>query len=181
MPRTRSTEVPQVGTGHWDFWYQFALRDILDPVVGWIPFAPVHWLGFAALGCLVVAFGWPAAGCIAVAAGYELVISSVGTGVGFGLPARYPMIVVPLIAVPLAVAIQRIRVALVVFVPLLAVSIIFAVAAVRNFGLLVSQRRSVHLRNAQHCSGFPGAGRGSGPNVLHFRARRAAGAPDGEA
>ena len=127
---------PAVGTGHWDFWYQFALRDILDPVVGWIPFAPVHWLGFAALGCLVVAFGWPAAGCIAVAAGYELVISSVGTGVGFGLPARYPMIVVPLIAVPLAVAIQRIRVALVVFVPLLAVSIIFAVAAVRNFGLL---------------------------------------------
>jgi hypothetical protein len=127
---------PDVGTGHWDFWYQFALRDILDPVVGWIPFAPVHWLGFAALGCLVVSFGWPAAGCIAVAAGYELVISSVGPGVGFGLPARYPMIVVPLIAVPLAVAIQRIRVARVVFVPLLAVSIIFAVAAVRNFGLL---------------------------------------------
>ena len=71
-----------------------------------------------------------------MAAGYELVISSVGTGVGFGLPARYPMIVVPLIAVPLAVVIQRIRVALVIFVPLLAVSIIFAVAAVRNFGQL---------------------------------------------
>ena len=34
----------------WDFWYDFALRDILDPIVGWIPFAPVHWLGFAALG-----------------------------------------------------------------------------------------------------------------------------------
>ena len=121
------------GGGRWDFWYQYALRDILDPVVGWIPFAPVHWLGFAGLGCLVVLFGWPAAGCIAVAAGYELLISNVGTGVGFGLPARYPMIVVPLIAVPLAVAIQRVRVALFVFVPLLAVSIIFAVAAVRDF------------------------------------------------
>jgi hypothetical protein len=125
---------PEVGTGHWDFWYQFALRDILDPVVGWIPFAPVHWLGFAALGCLVVRFGWPAAGCIAVAAGYELFISSVGTGVGFGLPARYPMIVVPLIAVPVAVGIQQLRIARVLFVPLLAVSIVFAVAAVRNFG-----------------------------------------------
>jgi hypothetical protein len=122
-----------VGTGHWDFWYQYALRDILDPVVGWIPFAPVHWLGFAALGCLVVVFGWPAAGCIAVAAGYELVISSVGTGVGFGLPARYPMILVPLIAIPLAVAIQGLRVARFVFVPLLAASMIFAVAAVRDF------------------------------------------------
>jgi hypothetical protein len=127
---------PSVGTGHWNFWYQYALRDILDPVVGWIPFAPVHWLGFAGLGCLVVAFGWPAAAGIAVAAGYELAISSVGTGVGFGLPARYPMIVVPLIAVPLAVVIQRIRIARVVFVPLLAVSLIFAVAAIRNFAQL---------------------------------------------
>jgi hypothetical protein len=132
----RSYGSPDVGGGRWDFWYQFAFRDILDPVVGWIPFAPVHWLGFAALGCLVVWFGWPAAGGIAVAAGYELFISSVGTGVGFGLPARYPMIVIPLIAVPLAVAIQQLRVARVVFVPLLAVSIFFAVAAARNFALL---------------------------------------------
>jgi hypothetical protein len=127
---------PAVGTGAWDFWYQFALRDILDPIVGWIPFAPVHWLGFAALGCLVVWFGWPAAGCVAAAAGYELVISSVGTGSGFGMPARYPMILVPLIAVPLAVAIQRVRVARVIFVPLLALSIVFAVAAIRDHRLL---------------------------------------------
>jgi hypothetical protein len=141
---------PAVGTGHWDFWYQFALRDILDPVVGWIPFAPVHWLGFAALGCLVVRFGWPAAACVAAAAGYELAISSVGTGVGFGLPARYPMIIVPLIAVPLGVAIQHLRVARVVFVPLLAVSIIFAVAAVRNFELLYPSdiQRTVGMRSS---------------------------------
>jgi hypothetical protein len=140
---------PDVGTGHWNFWYHFALRDILDPVVGWIPFAPVHWLGFAGLGVLVVWFGWPAAGCIAVAAGYELLISSVGTGVGFGLPARYPMIVVPLIAVPLAVVIQRLRVALVIFVPLLVVSLIFAVAAMRNFALLYpgDVQRIVGLRS----------------------------------
>jgi hypothetical protein len=127
---------PAVGGAHWDFWYQFALRDFLDPIVGWIPFAPVHWLGFAALGCLVVYFGWPAAGCVAAAAGHELVISSVGTGSGFGMPARYPMILVPLIAVPLAVAIQKVRVARVVFVPLLAVSMVFAVAAVRDYALL---------------------------------------------
>jgi hypothetical protein len=127
---------PAVGSGHWDFWYQFALRDILDPIVGWIPFAPVHWLGFAALGCLVVWFGWPAAGCVAAAAGYELFISLVGTGSGFGMPARYPMILVPLIALPLAVAIQKVRVARVVFVPLLALSIVFAVAAIRDYTLL---------------------------------------------
>jgi hypothetical protein len=138
---------PAVGTGRWDFWYQFALRDILDPVVGWIPFAPVHWLGFAALGCLVARFGWPAAGCVAAAAGYELVISSVGPGVGFGFPARYPMIVVPLIAVPLAVAIQKVRAALVIFVPLLAVSVIFAVAAARDYGQL-------YPSNVQHIFGM---------------------------
>jgi hypothetical protein len=147
---------PEVGKGHWDFWYQFALRDILDPVVGWIPFAPVHWLGFAGLGALVVWFGWPAVAGIAVAAGYELAISSVGTGVGFGLPARYPMIVVPLIAVPLAVVIQRIRVALLIFVPLLAVSIAFAVAAVRNFPLLYpgDVQRIVGMRST--APAFPG-------------------------
>jgi hypothetical protein len=140
---------PDVGTGHWNFWYHYALRDILDPVVGWIPFAPVHWLGFAGLGCLVVMFGWPAAGAIAVAAGYELLISSVGTGVGFGLPARYPMIVVPLIAVPLAVVIQKIRVARLIFVPLFAVSLVFAVAAGRNFAQLYpgDVQRIVGLRS----------------------------------
>jgi hypothetical protein len=140
---------PAVGTGHWNFWYHYALRDILDPVVGWIPFAPVHWLGFAGLGCLVVMYGWPAAGAVAVAAGYELLISSVGTGVGFGLPARYPMIVVPLIAVPLAVVIQRIRVARLMFVPLLAVSLVFVVAAARNFARLYpgDVQRIVGLRS----------------------------------
>ncbi len=37
-------------------------RDILSPVHGWIPYVPVHWLGLAALGCLILRFGWPAAG-----------------------------------------------------------------------------------------------------------------------
>ena len=115
-----------------------------------------------------------------MAAGYELAISSVGTGVGFGLPARYPMIVVPLIAIPLAVVIQRIRVALVIFVPLLAVSIIFAVAAVRNFALLYpgDVQRIVGLRST--APAFPSAVRGSGASVLHAGAKRAAGAADGQ-
>jgi hypothetical protein len=122
-----------VGSAGWNFIYTFVLRDILDPVDGWIPFAPVHWIGFAALGCLVVRFGWRAAAGLAVAVGYELLVASVGPSVGWGFPARYPMIVIPLIAIPLAVAIQELRAARFIFWPLLTISLVFAWAAVRNY------------------------------------------------
>jgi hypothetical protein len=113
--------------------YDYVLHDLFNPLVGWIPFAPVHWLGLAALGCVVVWFGWPAAACIAVAAGYELILASSAPVGGWGLPARYLLIVIPLIAVPIAVAIQQIRLARVVFVPLLAGSLLLTVAALRDF------------------------------------------------
>ena len=114
--------------------YDYALHDLFNPLVGWIPFAPVHWLGLAALGCVVVWFGWPAVACIAVIAAYELSLASSAPVGGWGLPARYLLIVIPLVAVPIAVAIQQIRLARVVFVPLLAGSLVLAVAAVRDFG-----------------------------------------------
>ena len=122
-----------IGSGGWNFWYEFALRDLLHPTAGWIPFAPVHWVGLAALGCLVVRFGLPAAACVAMAAGYALLVASVGASVGWGFPARYLIIVIPLIAVPIAVVIQYVRAALVIFVPLLAASLVFAVAAVDDY------------------------------------------------
>lgn len=122
-----------VGSGGWDFWYRFAVRDVLDPAVGWIPFAPVHWLAFAALGCLVVWFGWRAAAVVGTAAGYLLLVASVGPGIGWGLPGRYPMIVIPLIAIPLALLIQELRPARILFVPLFAVSLVFAAAALHDF------------------------------------------------
>jgi hypothetical protein len=122
-----------VGSGGWDFWYQFAVRDLLDPAVGWIPFAPVHWLGFAALGCLVVWFGWRAMACIGAAAGYELLVASVGPNIGWGMPGRYPMVVIPLIAIPLALVIQELRAARVLFVPLFAASVLFAAVAINDY------------------------------------------------
>jgi hypothetical protein len=113
--------------------YDYVLHDLFNPLVGWIPFAPVHWLGLAALGCAVVWFGWPAAAAIAVAAAYELSLASAAPAGGWGLPARYLLIVIPLIAVPIAIAIQQIRLARFVFVPLLAGSLLLTVAAVRDF------------------------------------------------
>jgi len=134
-----------VGSGGWKFLYNYGLHDLFNPLAGWIPFVPVHWLGLAALGCVVVWFGWPAMACIAVAAGYEVILASAGPAGGWGLPARYLIIVIPLIAVPLALVIQQIRLARIVFVPLLAGSLFFAVAAVHNYlGLYpVGERQAI--------------------------------------
>jgi hypothetical protein len=122
-----------VGSGGWRFLYDIFIGDLFNPVVGWLPYVPVHWLGLAALGCAVVRFRWPAAACIAVAGGYELIVASVGANVGWNLPARYLLVLLPLIAVPLALVIQEIRITRIVFFPLLAMSLVFAVAAVRDY------------------------------------------------
>ena len=136
--------------------YDYTLHDLFNPLVGWIPFAPVHWLGLAALGCVVVWFGWPAAAVIAVAAAYELSLASSAPVGGWGLPARYLLIVIPLVAVPIAVAIQQIRLARFVFVPLLAGSLILAVAAVRDFsGLYPAGERQTILGLRSIAPAFP--------------------------
>jgi hypothetical protein len=122
-----------VGSGGWRFLYDIFVGDLFNPVVGWFPYVPVHWLGLAALGCVVVKFRWAGAACIAVAGGYELIVASVGANVGWGLPARYLIIVIPLIAVPIAVVIQEIRTARIVFVPLFALSLLFALAAINDY------------------------------------------------
>jgi hypothetical protein len=120
------------GTGGWSFLYEFALADFLNPVHGWIPYVPVHWLGLAALGCLVLRWRWAAVACLAVPIGYELVLASAGPEIGWGFPARYLIPVIPLVAVPIALAIQEVRWSRLVFFPLLAVSLAFAAAAVHE-------------------------------------------------
>ena len=122
-----------VGAGGKNFLYEFVLTDLFNPVAGWIPFVPVQWLGLAALGCVIVRFGWPAVGVVAVAAGYELLGASAGPLAGWQLPARYLVVVLPFIAIPMALLIQTVRPARFVFLPLLAVSLVFAVAAVHMY------------------------------------------------
>jgi hypothetical protein len=129
----RAFSTTSAGDAGWSFPYDYVLPDILSPVYGWIPFVPVHWLGLAALGCLVVRFGWPAAGCLAVAVGYEFILASAAPNIGWGLPARYLVVVMPLIAVPIAVVLQYVRLARLAFVPLLAASLLFALGAAHDY------------------------------------------------
>jgi hypothetical protein len=121
------------GSSGWRFWYEDALADLLDPAFGWIPYVPVHWLGLTALGCLIARFGWPATVGVTLAVAYELALASADLPPGWVLPARNLIIVIPLIAIPLAVAIQHVHAARIVFFPLLACSLVFAVAALRDF------------------------------------------------
>jgi hypothetical protein len=129
----RAFSTTSAGDAGWDFLYKYALGDILSPVHGWIPYVPVQWLGLAALGCLILRFGWPAAACLSVAVGYELILASAAPNVGWGFPARYLIPVLPLIAIPIAVALQHVRLARLLFVPLLAASLWFGIAAARDY------------------------------------------------
>lgn len=128
----RAFSTTSAGDAGWDFFYEFMLADILSPVHGWIPYVPVHWIGLAALGCLILRFGWPAAACLSVAAGYEVILASAAPNVGWGLPARYLIPVLPLIAIPIGVALQHVRVSRLLFIPLFVASLAFGVAAVRD-------------------------------------------------
>jgi hypothetical protein len=146
------------GDAGWDFLYEYVVGDILSPVHGWIPYVPVHWLGLAGVGVLVLRFRWPAAAALAVAVGYELILASAAPNVGWGFPARYLMPVLPLIAIPIAVTLQHVRPSRWLFAPLLAMSIVFAAAAARDhYGLypIDDSSRIYGVRSVAHLFPIP--------------------------
>ena len=152
----------------------------MNPVVGWIPYAPVHWIGFAALGCLILRFGWRGAACLAGAIAYEVVVASVGAGVGFGFPGRYPMIVIPLIAIPMAVAIEAVRPARLVFLPLLAGSLIFAGASISDYQGLYPVGDSPRIFGPEECrTSLPNLDSACATDLFHPDSR-AASSEDGQ-
>jgi hypothetical protein len=128
----RAYSTTSAGDAGWDFFYKYVIADIFSPVTGWIPYVPVQWIGLAGLGVLLLRFGWPAATVLAVAVGYELILASAAPNVGWGFPARYLIPALPLIAIPIAVALQHVRASRLLFVPLLAGSLWFGIAAARD-------------------------------------------------
>jgi hypothetical protein len=133
-----------IGSGGWRFWYDSFLDYVLDPGIGWIPYAPVQWLGLVALVCLYKRWGWRALAIGGAALTYALLVASTGVPAGTGFPARYLVTVIPLVAVPLALVIDTVREARIVFVPLLLVSGVFAAAALLDYQTLYPFARERH-------------------------------------
>jgi hypothetical protein len=122
----------ELGGGGWTFWYEFLFGEIVDPGVGWIPYAPVHLLGLAGIGLLLWRYGSKAALILAGLLLYAAVVASTGTPAGTTFPGRYLLVVIPLVAVPLALLLDRVREARYVFVPLAVLSLVISIGAVRN-------------------------------------------------
>ena len=116
----------------WRVFYEGFVGEFLHPAVGWIPYAPVHWVGVAALGVLVWRVGAAALVATVVALLHVALIASTGLVAGFAFPARFLVVFVPLIALPLAAALESVRTARIAFVPLFAVSLLLAAAGVRR-------------------------------------------------
>ncbi len=88
--RTRPYWNTTAGSAGWTFLYEFALADLLNPVHGWIPYVPVHWLGLAALGCLVLQVALGGGGVHRRARRLRAAPRERGPGHRMDVPARLP-------------------------------------------------------------------------------------------
>jgi hypothetical protein len=94
--------------------YRHGLGAIFSPADGWLPFAPVQWLGVAGLIALVVRF----------------------RRAGVAALACYIMIATPLVAVPLLLVLARSWAARLLFVPLVGLSLVLSGIGVLHHTLL---------------------------------------------
>jgi hypothetical protein len=88
---------------------RYLLGSLLDERLGWLPFAPLHLLALCAV--LLTLRRWPLiATCVTLTLiAYAVVVAASGVSPGGVLPGRYLVVVMPFVAVPLALAMQRSR------------------------------------------------------------------------
>jgi hypothetical protein len=113
--------------------YAYTIGDLLSPAYGVFPYAPVLLLGAAGIVALVRRARWTAAVAVAVLAGYYLLASAFGKGGGYCPPGRFTIVVLPMLAVPLAAALASGRRLLWVFVPLAGYSLLLTAMAATHF------------------------------------------------
>lgn len=124
-------------SGFWwslDSIYGNGLGTLLNPLGGWLPFAPVHWLGIVGVLPIVTRYRIARFGLLAVLGYWTMVSGPIPAGSTF--PARYAVVVAPFIAIPLLFLVSRSGHALLLFFPLLGLSAALAVAAVTHHGSL---------------------------------------------
>jgi len=115
--------------------YRHGLGSILSPSDGWLPYAPVHWLGLVGVAPLALRFH-RAVPLILIFLGMYFVLVAGPVWVGHSLPARYIMTVIPLVAAPLLYAIAVSRPLRLLFVPLLGLSLVLTSVGVLYHTLL---------------------------------------------
>jgi hypothetical protein len=121
------------GGAGWSFFYQNVIGATFDPLHGWIPYQPVALLGLAGLGVLIWRLRWPAVVGVLGVLLYLTLVAAVNLSPGYQFPARLQIAVIPLIIVPLAVLVELVRESRLIFFPLLALSLVFSIAAVAHY------------------------------------------------
>ena len=105
-------------------WYPLVMGGIFGTDFGWVPWAPVAVLAIAATGCLLLEAPRWTAYALLVIAGYHLVLAASGlASPGFVFPGRYEIICIPLFGVALMVALARVPVTWLAFIPLAAATL----------------------------------------------------------
>lgn len=112
-----------IGSAGWTFWYEFLLAQFLHPRDGWIPYAPVAWLGLMGIGCVLRIWGSNAGLVLAGVVFYLALVASTGLEPGWTFPARFLLVFIPLVAIPLALLLETVWESRLLFVPLLALSL----------------------------------------------------------
>jgi hypothetical protein len=122
--------------------YTSVVANVLSPGGGWLPFAPVHLLALAGLASVaVLRWRWLAVGVLAVS-GYLVVLFGTGIESQYALPARYLIAIMPLVAVPLALALRP-RLGVAAAVVLGAISLLVSFVGMTHLATLVTPNASI--------------------------------------
>lgn len=120
--------------------YSHSLGGVLQPVYGWLPYAPLHLLAFAGAIYLCLKRSWWALFATAVAVVYLFAVGSAKpAGGGFAFPARYQLILIPLAALPLLFLLRDRRVTRVPAALLGALTLALSVAGVVRIDALITK------------------------------------------
>lgn len=116
--------------------YIWSVGNLLGPTTGVVPLAPVLLLSLAGLILVVVRYrGW---GLLGLAAGgaYVVITTTIAGGGGFAPAGRLLVVVAPVLAVPLVLALASSRWLRVAFVGLAAYSLVLSFIAITNYASL---------------------------------------------